>query len=84
MGSGSRKPEDEEGGLWARQCCSAAAAVLAFGMFVAPYVGTDATMFEASAAFLAGEERRTVDLFKKNTPAVVNVTNMGMRYTNIA
>jgi len=79
MGSGERKPEDHEGGFFARQCRSAATAVVAFGMFVAPYIGTDATMFEASAAFLAGEERKTADLFKKNTPAVVNVTNMGMR-----
>ncbi|CAD7697709.1 unnamed protein product [Ostreobium quekettii] len=70
---------DQDGDFWARQCGTATSAVVALSMFVVPYVGTNATMFEAPAAMLAGEERRTVDLFKRNTPAVVNVTNMGMR-----
>lgn len=34
----------------------------------------------AQATTLSPEELRTVKLFKKNTSAVVNVTNLGMRY----
>lgn len=33
----------------------------------------------AQASLLTTDEQRTVSLFKKNTAAVVNVTNLGMR-----
>lgn len=63
-------PECKQGAL---------ATLLAFAALFGPYFGPISLVLAAPTHVLSSDEQRTVSLFKRNTPSVVNVTNLGTR-----
>ncbi|GMH44565.1 hypothetical protein BSKO_12517 [Bryopsis sp. KO-2023] len=77
-GSSSSSGTDDRGVV--ESLAGGFATFLACGALLAPLsVGGPLGVPSAEAFTLTNEEKRTVNLFKKNTAAVVNVTNLGMR-----